>query len=101
MKPFKFRGITLPADLRETIDAYVQHGRPTGDFLRSIIENDLKHAVLRADAVNSALIEVIVGYFYNEAPHDCWGFKGAYSAWITHRRIQASPPKEESRVQGS
>ena len=89
---YTFRGVTLPADLIESIDAYVKDGRPTGDFLRAVINNDLKEAVVRADDNNLARIHAIVGYLYNECPIGCWGFAGAAERWTERIR------KEKQRL---
>ena len=54
-----------PADIKESLRAYIS-GRPTGDFLRAVLENDLIEAVCRADGANTWLIPPIVGFMLAE-----------------------------------
>ena len=81
-EPYVHRGIKLPEHIKESLDAYVQTGRPTGDFLRACIDNDLRMACGRADEQNLGLLAVIVAYLYNECAAECWGKRGAHDAWI-------------------
>lgn len=82
---YSFRGDWLPKELKESIDAYMETGRPTGGFLEAIIDNDLRLAVGRADEINVKLLHVILGYLYNECPAGSWGFAGAAAAWIQRK----------------
>ena len=84
--PYIFRGTALPEHLRESIDAYVKDGRPTGDFLQAVIENDLAGALARADDDNLGLIHVIVNYLRWECQSGCWGAKGKFDRWIEAKR---------------
>jgi hypothetical protein len=78
--------MTLPDDLKETIDRYIEHGVPTGGFLEAVICNDLKEACGRADEQNLRIIPAIVSYFYNEAPMACWGKPDSFQNWIDKKR---------------
>src|SRR5438552_2539481 len=80
-KPYTFRGFILPEHLRESLDTYVETGRPTGDFLRAVINNDLKDAVARADTENLHIIPAIVGYLSNECQTGSWGHARAWEEW--------------------
>ena len=80
--PYVFRGTALPEHLRESIDAYVKDGRPTGSFLQAVIENDLARAVSLADDDNLGLIHVIVNYLHWECVSSCWGGERQYKKWI-------------------
>ena len=84
--PYVFRGTALPEHLRESLDAYAKDGRPTGGFLQACIENDLTMAIRHGDDGNVVLMHVIVGYLYNECPHECWGAKGKFDKWIEAKR---------------
>lgn len=88
MKNYKAYGIALPANLKESIDQYVEQGVPTGDFLRACINNNLCDAVGRADERSMKAIPVIVSYLYNECPGNCWGSAGAWEGWIEEKRKQ-------------
>lgn len=85
---YTFRGVTMGDETKDCIDAYVEKGTPTGSFLQAVIDNDLKKAFDRADDRNAATLRAIVAYFYNFCPAGCWGFKGAYSAWIAAKRLE-------------
>ena len=82
------RSLTLPDHLKESIDAYVETGRPTGGFLRAVINNDLVMAVGLADEENLPLLPVFVWYLYNECPRGCFGFSTAWSEWIARKRAE-------------
>lgn len=76
------RGIALPAHLRESLDAYIDTGRPLGGFLSAVVDNNLKEACARADEESVGVIHVIVAFLYNEAVAGCWGFAGAHQKWV-------------------
>ena len=82
MSSYTFRGVTLPDNLKESLDAYAHEGRPLGDFLRVCVQNDLSLAWGLADEVSTAALPAIVGYIYNEMPSECWGSREAYWLWL-------------------
>ena len=89
-EPYVHRGIKLPEHIKESLDAYVQTGRPTGDFLRACIDNNLREACGRADEENLGVLAVIVAYLYNRCPTECWGSRGSYDAWlVAHSETRA------------
>jgi len=57
-----------------------------GDFLRAVVNNDLREAVARADGTNVRLIREWVSFFYNEAPSDCWGSPEKAAVWAAARQ---------------
>jgi hypothetical protein len=57
-----------------------QHIMP-GDFLRAVIENDLRAACAHADDVNQRLLWNYVNFLYNDAPSPCWGSKENVASW--------------------
>lgn len=56
----------IPDSTIETLLAYQDAGRPTGDFTRACLENDLMGAFGRADHLNKPAIGAIVSFMYNE-----------------------------------
>lgn len=70
---------------RESIDAYVATGRPTGGFLEAVLSNDLMEALGRADSGAIDNLPHIVAYVYNEAPSGCWGSRERVREWIKER----------------
>jgi hypothetical protein len=87
---YVFRGVILPDDLKESIDAFIERGRPTGDFLKACIDNDLMQAFGRADEVSLAAMPAIVGYLYNECPMGSHGRTGAWRDWIDKKAKERS-----------
>lgn len=71
---------------RESIDAYVATGRPTGGFLEAVLSNDLKDAIGRADGRALDSLPHIVAYLYNQCPLGCWGSRERVREWIAARR---------------
>ena len=71
----------IPEITRESIDAWVHDARPTGGFLRAVLENNLREAFARADHENSAAMHDIVSYLYNEFPGLCWGSPESVAEW--------------------
>lgn len=91
---YVFRGVSLPDELKASIDAYVETGRPTGGFLEAVIDNDLMQAFGRADDSSIAALPAIIGYLYNEVDSRCWGRKGAFANWVMYK-------KEERETHGN
>lgn len=99
VKPrYQFRGIFLDSDTQESIDRYVKHGIPTGDFLRACIENNLSEAVARADEHRLPMIPAIIGYLYNEVDKRCWGHANACGEWITRKRAEREEMERQEKA---
>lgn len=79
------------AHMRGAVERYFENRIPPGSFLASVIANDLKGAVGRADDINKEHLNEIVVWFYNEAPANAWGSPEAYDEWI-------NPSKESNRA---
>ena len=78
---YRFQKYYIPARMGPGITRYVERGIIPGDFLQAVIQNNLQNACGRADDENMANLPAYVGYFYNEAPADCWGSVGAMEKW--------------------
>lgn len=72
---------------KESIDAYVATGRPTGGFLHAVLTNDLFEAIGRGD--NDAIDNLphIVAYLYNKTPFGCYGSKEVVANWHAQKRL--------------
>lgn len=68
---------SVPQNIREAIDLYVEHGVRTGSFTYAVLCNDLHGAVVRADVNSLAAIKPICQYVYNAVPSSLWGSKQA------------------------
>lgn len=84
---YSYREWVIPARMLDALLDYIQHGAPTGDFLRAVIENDLRGAVGHADDENIRNLPAYVVYLYNEAPHGCWGSPEKRMAWVEARAL--------------
>jgi hypothetical protein len=63
------------------ITDWIVQGIPGGGFLMSIIRNDLKGAVSRADNINLPKIANFVQFFTGHAPSICWGSEENADSW--------------------
>jgi len=80
---YEFKGFYIPDRMMGAVRRYIDDRRHPGDFLTAVICNDLSEAVSRADDENMRNLPAYVGYFYNEAPSQCWGNKGKMDEWLT------------------
>lgn len=72
----------IPQDVKEDLDAYAEYGRPTGDFLRAVLENDLKEAFGRASETSALYLGNIVAYVYYNLPYASQGSPEKVAIWI-------------------
>ena len=72
----------IPRAPKHGIDQYVDHGVPTGSFLRAVLSNDLFEAVARADEHNQIALAEICKYIYNFTPTTCHGSPERFEHWI-------------------
>lgn len=72
----------VPEHILDALYAYVESRRPTGNFLRAVLSNDLEGAVNRADLENLAVLKEIVGVVYNVLPSPCWGSEETVKNWL-------------------
>jgi hypothetical protein len=75
-------GMEVPEHIIESLQRYIDHGVPTGGFLRAVIENDLYLSVSMADEINIRIIPAILAYLVNNAPTGCWGRTGIFDKWL-------------------
>jgi len=65
-----------------SLRSYADSGRPTGGFLRAVLENDLMEAVGRADHSSLVNLADICRYVYNDIPAPCHGSPEKVSEWL-------------------
>ncbi len=80
----------VPARTQEALQRYVQDGIEPGDFLKSVLTNNLHNAIAQADDENLQAIREIVMFVYNHLPSNCWG-----SDEIVHEYIYGEPEEVE------
>jgi hypothetical protein len=72
----------IPARILGSINAYVRTGRPVGDFVYSVLTNNLKESLFLADPESLAALPVIVRYLYHRVPSSCWVSKENVASWM-------------------
>jgi hypothetical protein len=76
----------VPVKYHAGILRYVVLGIRTGSFLSSVIANDLRETIFRADDdIVIADISAILKWFYNEAPSPCHGSVQDRESWIKNK----------------
>lgn len=73
----------LPVHMRDAMQRYIESGIEPGGFLRAVLENDLMHAVGKADEINRERLPDYAMYLYNYAPGQCHGNPERVYEWIT------------------
>jgi hypothetical protein len=72
----------VPVRLHDGLVEYLATRRPTGDFLKAVLSNNLQEAALRADNVNECRLVDIVRFLVSCAPATSWGSPAAVTAWL-------------------
>lgn len=75
----------VPPSLHEGLIEYIMDGRPTGGFLRAVLDNNLYRAVNYADVDNVRQLGPIVDFLTNYAPPACWLRPDYVDTWIRQR----------------
>lgn len=73
----------LPDYMRAPADAYVETGKPPGDFLYALLSNDLRRAVAAADTENSRVLQTAWVWWLLDIPDAAQGSKRQVDAWIS------------------
>lgn len=72
-------------DTKITLDNYVKHKIPTGDFLRACLENNLMEAMGCADEFSKLELYDICSYIYNHMPMSCHGSPEKVKRWLSNK----------------
>ena len=75
--------------VKQSIDLYVEHGTPPGEFLEAVLADSLTMSWCRADDQNRKDLAEIAGYIYTNLGCNCWGSRGAVDAWMAAHRKAA------------
>ena len=71
----------IPPRTLESLRAWIESGRPLGDFCRAVISNDLRTAIARADENNLEALPALIRWLVYEAPAHSWGYSQALEIW--------------------
>lgn len=72
----------IPQRMTDALARYIFDRIPTGDFLRAVLENDLRKAVGYADAENLALLPTYAQIVHALAAHGAAGSPAAVQKWL-------------------
>lgn len=72
----------LPHHMVRGMRLYIENGIEPGSFMMSVLCNDLKGAIGRADHVNSQFLGNIVSWLVSNAPSTCWGSEKKVNDWL-------------------
>ena len=78
------------------LDRYVRDRIPTGDFLYSVLTNNLRESFAFADEENMRDLKEIVEYCYRKIPGVCWGSPEMVRLWLEGRQKDEISKKEIS-----
>jgi len=84
---FTFYNRQIPKRMRGGIIRYIVDRIPPGDFLTSVMTNDLKRAITFADDENMWIIPVYIAFFYNKVPSSIYGNKENFNNHLERRDI--------------
>lgn len=72
----------VPEYMRASAQAYIDTGRPVGDFMMAVLTNNLKAAIAHADEENAAAMRHWVHWLYWDVPSNAHGDRETVMAWI-------------------
>lgn len=84
--------------VQDAIRRHVEEGDVTGDFVRSLLENDLAQAVARADEQSFGALRGLVNWLHWCVPARCHGSAEKVSAW--KREVRERREKEAAEAAG-
>ena len=73
---------SLPENMRDSMERYINDHIQPGHFLTAALSNELLETFMRADSINLYQINALVDWLYNECPHNCWGSPEKVRAWL-------------------
>lgn len=83
LETYTYHGKRIPSYMYKSIIEYIVHYQiDKDDFLWNIVTNNLVGVYRTADINNINLIDVYVGFFYNEVPTNCWGSVDKANNWL-------------------
>lgn len=74
----------LPEHMHGAMNRYVFDRIEAGGFLNSVLCNNLKEAVLRADHINRAAMADIVSFCMEALPAVSWGSPEKVNKWLNN-----------------
>ena len=78
----------VPNHLHDGLVRYLVYGIRPGHFLTAVLENDLRAAVIRADAESRAALCEVVTFLHTEAPMFASGSPALVAAYVEARQAE-------------
>lgn len=85
----------LPQHMQGGMKLYLEHGIEPGGFLTSVLANDLRGAVKRADSINKHFLLGYIDWLLEFAPHGSWGSYDLVNLWIYKHAEERKKDQEE------
>ncbi len=71
----------VPHNVRRCLRNWINNGIIGGDFIMSVLKNDLLNSMVLADNMTRRHIPTIVNWIYKFAPGGCWGNEFRVEEW--------------------
>ena len=71
--------------VRAEIDNFADRHIMPGDFVRAVLENDLRQTIQRATDHSHECLRDILRYLVWEIPAQCWGSREKVATWVKAR----------------
>lgn len=71
----------IPEYMHDAVERYIFDGIPPGDFLSSLLSNDLFLTYGYADDTNIRRVRDYIMLLYNDCPGSCWGSPEKFKNW--------------------
>lgn len=91
---YTYKEFVISQEMMAEIDRYINERKEPSSFLKAVVCNDLRKAVIFAEADELPNIPAFVTYFYNEAPSLCWGSALRLKRWLTKTELKAHHENE-------
>lgn len=77
----------LPEHMRGAMERYLENRIEPGGFLTSVLANDLKGAVKRADHINRHRLLEYIDWLLEFGPCGSWGSIGNVRNWLGEKNV--------------
>lgn len=81
MKKTKLDYGLVPQKYVESVRMWIERGEYPGEFVTSVLENNLVSTVITADRDSIDHIRDMVEFLLSQAPRECWGSREKMTLW--------------------
>lgn len=83
------RSYSIPEYMHEGLVLWILEGIKPGSFLRAVLSNDLRGAVVTADGENRKAFVHYIEFLVNAAPEGCYGNPAVLTNWKGLRHVSS------------